>query len=159
MNRSMGFLRISWGLSLALTAGILACQSAPPGPSVEADGGKDAPASAPPASAPPPAAEHSAPTRAAPAGKDAVSRATSEACPRICGAAKTKGCSIDTPTCLAACEQMTLESKCQAQMLVTLVCMAGLPPSAWSCGAGGFPELLDGHCEAEQGAVVSCLSR
>jgi hypothetical protein len=82
-----------------------------------------------------------------------------DACARICKISQSQGCAVDGAACRAACQEMRSDAQCQRQMLAALSCMAELREDAWECSGTGFPELRAGHCDAEQGAMVTCLGR
>lgn len=79
-------------------------------------------------------------------------------CQAICTKAKTRGCSMDFSRCASMCREMTLEPECRGEMGQVLECLARLDDADWQCGDEGFPEVLPEHCDAEQRAVVLCLS-
>jgi len=79
-------------------------------------------------------------------------------CQAICTKSKTRGCSTDFGHCASMCREMTLEPECRGEMGQVLECLAGLGDAHWQCGDEGFPEVLPGQCDAEQEAVLLCLS-
>lgn len=59
--------------------------------------------------------------------------------------------------CFRQCQENFAAPICRDQFLEVLRCAADQPPESWSCPSGNAPQLKDGVCDKEQGAVFACL--
>ncbi len=80
-------------------------------------------------------------------------------CAKICAVAIAKSCLAEPDPCLEACSQMTGVDGCSKQMAAALHCMGRTEADGWGCGEGGFPQLKEGYCSAEQEQYVRCVAQ